>query len=126
MARVTQLGGGPFGAAGKRALTGYRPSIAVNAGGGTPPAAGRRSSRGSQLRGWGPAVSLGRGRGGEGDPGEWSEWLVCMAALGLLERRSSSQWSASGRGLGHREAAMRSHEGGARWPALGAWSRGGG
>jgi hypothetical protein len=44
---------------------------------------------------------------------------------GLLERRSSSWWLASSRGLGHREAAMRTHEGGARWPALGAWSRGG-
>jgi hypothetical protein len=87
--------------------------------------AGQRSSGGRQLGGRGAAVSLGGGHGSEGGPGERSEWLVRALALSLLERRSSSRRSASGQGLGHREAVMRTHEGSARWPAFGAWSRGG-
>jgi hypothetical protein len=68
--------GNPFGAAGKRALTGYGPSTVARVGGGTPPAAGRRSSGGRWLGGRGAIVSLGGGRGGEGGPRERSEWLV--------------------------------------------------
>jgi hypothetical protein len=61
-------------------------------------------------------VAQGNGRGG---------WSVRRRSAieegdGLLEQRSSSQRSTSGRGLGNREAVMRAHEGGARWPALGA------
>jgi hypothetical protein len=77
----------------------------------------RRGGRGRRLGG------QGGGRGDEGGPGGGSEWLVRAAALDLLEWRSSPRRSALGRGLWHREAAMRAHEGTAQWPALGAWSR---
>jgi hypothetical protein len=117
--------GDPFGTAGKRVPTGYGPSTIAHVGGGTPPVAGWRSRGGHRLIGRGAAVSLGGGRAGEGGLGEWSEWLVHAAALGLLEQRSSSQRSASGQALGHQETVMRVHEGGARWPTLDAWSRGG-
>jgi hypothetical protein len=42
---------------------------------------GRRGGGGHRLGGRGVAVSSSGGRGGEGIPGEWSEWPVHAAAL---------------------------------------------
>jgi hypothetical protein len=86
--------------------------MVARAGRGTPPAIGWRSSGGHRLGGQGAAMSLGGGHGGEGGLRERSEWLVHAVTLGLVEQRSSSRRSASGRGLRHRE------------PAFGAWNRG--
>jgi hypothetical protein len=65
-------------------------------------------------------VALGNGRSG------WStrRRSVVEEEDGMLERRSSPRRSASCRGLGHREAVMRVHEGSARWPTFGAEANG--
>jgi hypothetical protein len=63
-------------------LTRYGPSLAVRAGGGTPPAVGRRGSGGCQLGGQGAIASFGRGCCGEGGLGGRSERPVHAAVLG--------------------------------------------
>jgi hypothetical protein len=49
---------------------------------GEPTSISRRGGRGRQLGGWGAAVSLGGGRGGEGGLGGRSEWPVRVTTLG--------------------------------------------
>jgi hypothetical protein len=63
-------------------LTRYGPSSVARAGGGTPPAAGRRSSGGCRLRGRGAAMSMGGARCGEGSLRGRSKWPVHVAVLG--------------------------------------------
>jgi hypothetical protein len=76
-------------------LTISRPSTTARAGGGTPLAAGQRSSEGRRLRGQGATVSLGGGRCGEGGLRGRSERPVRMAvlegqgsAMGSMKRRT--------------------------------------
>jgi hypothetical protein len=63
-------------------LTRYGPSTAARAGGGTPPAIGRKGSGGRRLRGQGATTSLGRGRCGEGGLEGKPELPVHVAVLG--------------------------------------------
>jgi hypothetical protein len=63
-------------------LIDYGPSTAVRAGGGTPPAVGRKGSGGCRLRGHGVTASLGGGRCSDGGLGGRSERPVRTAVLG--------------------------------------------
>jgi hypothetical protein len=72
-----------------------RSSTATQSSGGESTMIGRRGGGGRRLGGRGVAVSSSGGRGGEGGPGERSEWPVHAAALNSGRRR----WPARAEGI---------------------------
>jgi hypothetical protein len=72
-----------------------RSSTVTQSSGGDLMMIGRRGGGGRRLGGHGVAVSSSGGRGSEGGPGEWSEWLAHAAVLSSGRR----QWHAQADGI---------------------------
>jgi hypothetical protein len=82
-----QSGGTQIRGVGKVGAYRERSSTVTQLSGGESMTIGRRGGGGHRLGGRGVAVSSSGGRGGEGSPGEWSEWPVHAAALDSGRRR---------------------------------------